>query len=971
MNKKENPMNKNILVAILTLALCASISAKEKVVKINVNASTEAGNYVAVNAIDGNPATIWHSSWSAGAKPHPHTISFDLGNSYEITGFSSLPRQDGSANGMIADYEIFVSDKKGATGTPAVKGTLEKTKKESSIVLPNGSVKGRYVTLKVLSEAGGNKVYSSMAEFKIKSPGIKFTGTATTVELSGENLSEAQLQYNNLAYDLKNRVTFDHHAPETFNNASLVLASDRDPLDIILRRTQALLQDLSKLRGTPDLSKQKAALASLQKAATATDDVDDRLALFEKAHALRRTIALSNPLLDFDQLLFIKRHRSTFNHMCDQYYGTFTLPGGGLYTLDKPFSDNPQCREVLANAVVQNGRLKGQKLNKGGFLSPELSFDGKTILFAYVECDGDKKHIDHLDHANRGHWSQGRCFHLFSANVDGSNLRQLTDGTWNDFDPCLLPNGRIAFISERRGGYLRCGRECPSYTVYDMNPDGSDIRMMSPHENNEWQPSVDNNGMIIYTRWDYVDRHGCTAHHPWIMTPDGCDSRAMHGNFSIKSKRADMEMDLRAIPGSHKIIGTATPHHGQAYGSLIIYDPNMPDDDMMAPVKRITPDVKFPESQGGKQVYGTPWPLNENYYLCVYDAGMRMRNGRQGGKHARGDYGIYLVDAFGNKVLIYRDPDIASLSPMPLRSRKRPPIVTPKSQRLVANPPKEGTMAVMDVYDSLKPWPEGTKIKALRIYQIFSMSCPSGRPPHETGRRINSAGDSVNLARRVIGTVPVENDGSAYLKIPALKEVYFQALDENGCAVQSMRSATWVQPGEKLSCIGCHEPKNQAPSQSKTSVVKALQREPSIPKPDVDGTNPFSYPRLVQPVLDKNCVACHVKNKDKGAPALDREIVKINIRRPTKVYRSYDSLIHKYAFWNYGDRYRTTPGKFGALASKLYPMLKKGHHDLKLSDEDMHRIIVWLDSVSNFYGVYEKEGGETQLAGGIAQPTLE
>ena len=255
-----------------------------------------------------------------------------------------------------------------------------------------------------------------------------------------------------------------------------------------------------------------------------------------------------------------------------------------------------------------------------------------------------------------------------------------------------------------------------------MKPDGSDIRVISPHENNEWQPSVDHNGMIIYTRWDYVDRHGCTAHHPWIMTPDGCDSRAMHGNFSIKKYRADMEMDLRAIPGSHKIIGTATPHHGQAYGSLIIFDPNMPDDDKMAPVRRITPDIRFPESQRGTQVYGSPWALNENYYLCVYDAGMRVRSGRQGRGHQRGNYGIYLVDAFGNKVLIYRDPEIACLSPIPLRPRTKPPVVTEKSQRLADNPPKEGTMAVVNVYDSLKPWPEGTKIKALRIYQIFSMS---------------------------------------------------------------------------------------------------------------------------------------------------------------------------------------------------------------------------------------------------------
>ena len=966
-------MKRSVLFLILTTALCTSVLAKDKQVEVKVSSNTEVSGYPVVQAMDGNPKTIWHALWSACAKPHPHIIKFDLGGSYEITGFACLPRQDDSNNGMIADYEIYISDKKkGTSGSPLVKGTFEKTQKESQIALPDGPVKGRYITLKIISEAQGNKVYSSIAEFKIISPGIKFSAVSDLPVLSGVDISEAQAQFNNLSFDLKNRAVFDRHAPETFNKSALILESDRDPLDIILRRSDALIKDLATLDDAPDLSKLSARLSTLQKSVETTDSADEdaRFALFEKVHKLRRKIALANPLLNFDQLLFIKRDRSTFNHMCDQYYGTFALPGGGLYVLSSPFSDRPELRDMLANSVVESGRLTGQKLNKGGFLSPELSFDGKTILFAYVECEGDKKHIDHLDHKNRGHWSQGRCYHIFSVNADGTNLRQLTDGTWNDFDPCFLPNGRVAFISERRGGYLRCGRECPSYTVYDMKPDGSDIRVLSPHENNEWQPSVDHNGMIIYTRWDYVDRHGCTAHHPWIMTPDGRDSRGMHGNYSIKASRADMELDLRAIPGSHKIIATAAPHHGQSYGSIVIYDPKIPDDDKLSPVKRVTPEIKFPESQGGTQVYGTPWPLNENYYLCVYDAGMRVKSGRQGRKHSRGNYGIYLVDAFGNKTLIYRDDAIASLSPIPLRPRKCPPVIPENSQRLVANPPKQGTMAVLDVYDSLKPWPEGTKIKALRIYQIFSMSCPSGRPPHEIGRRINSASDSVNLARRILGTVPVEDDGSAYFTLPAVKEVYFQALDESGCAVQSMRSATWVQPGEQLLCVGCHEPKNRAPLQNK-KVVKALMRKPSVPTPDVDGTNPFSYPRLVQPVLDRNCVACHIKNKDKGAPPLDSTIVKVRLPRPTKVFRSYDSLIHKYAFWNYGDRYRTTPGKFGALASKLYPMLKKGHHGLKLSDEDMHRIVVWLDSVSNFYGVYEKEGGEIQLNGGIAIPTLE
>ncbi len=215
-----------------------------------------------------------------------------------------------------------------------------------------------------------------------------------------------------------------------------------------------------------------------------------------------------------------------------------------------------------------------------------------------------------------------------------------------------------------------------------------------------------------------------------------------------------MELDVRAIPGSPKFVATAAPHHGQAYGSLVLIDPRVADDDAMGPVKRITPEVGFPESQGGAQVYGTAWPLSEDYYLCVYDSSMQPGAGTQGSKYVPGNYGIYLVDAFGNKELIYRDERIACLSPMPLRPRPvpaaAPAIVTPArnapgtqqpEQFVTGQKPGEATIAVVNVYDSIHAWPAGTKIKALRVFQVLPMSVPSGGPPHETGLRVNLAGD--------------------------------------------------------------------------------------------------------------------------------------------------------------------------------------------------------------------------------------
>jgi hypothetical protein len=779
--------------------------------------------------------------------------------------------------------------------------------------------------------------------------------------------SEMEMQYETLRNDIQRRKHIGRYADQVYDAESMISDSDRDPVDVVLRRSKALLGDLMSMGSTPQLEAMGKSLDQLRVECKASpvEEFEARFGLFKKVCELRRKIAFSNPLLDFDEILFIKRHRATFNHMCDQYYGINILPGGGVYVLSDAFGDEQKVRDVLADSVVQRGRLKGEKLESGSFLSPDLSYDGKSIVFAYVECEGDKAHRHHTD-PSKGHWSEGRSYHVFKANVDGSGLEQLTDGTWNDFDPCWLPNGRVAFITERRGGYLRCGRVCPTYTLFDMNADGSDILCLSPHETNEWHPSVTNDGMIIYTRWDYVDRHGCTAHHPWITTPDGRDARAVHGNFSPREVRADMELDVRAIPGSHRFVATGTPHHGQAYGSFVVFDPRIEDDDAMAPVKRLTPEVDFPETQGGAQVYGTAWPLSEKYYLCVYDAGMKPRSGQQGGKKIRGDYGIYLIDAFGNKELIYRDPEVGCLSPMPFRARVKPPVIPDASKRIADIEEEEATMAVVNVYDSVYDWPEDTKITDLRIYQILPMSVPSGAPPHETSLREPTAGDSVVLPRYVLGTVPVEADGSAYFKVPARKELFFQALGADGLAIQSMRSATYAQPGENLVCQGCHEPRHRV-AVSETNIPLAMRREPSVPKPDVDGTNPFSYPRLVQPVLDKHCLSCHQKNADK-APRLDREVI---AKGRQKWYASYHSLAPKYAFWQYGHRHRTMMGKFGARASKLYDMLQKGHHDVKLPPEDMHRITVWLDSCSIFYGVYEKEGGEAQLRGEIVRPTLE
>ena len=434
---------------------------------------------------------------------------------------------------------------------------------------------------------------------------------------------------------------------------------------------------------------------------------------------------------------------------------------------------------MLENSVAQNGQFQGKQFtSQGAYLSPELSFDGKTILFAYTDTT--------LERRNSYTWNENNTWHIFQVGIDGSYLTQLTEGPWDDFDPCFLPNGRVAFISERRGGFGRChGRPVPSYTLHSMNADGSDIVMLSPHETNEWQPSVDHNGMIVYTRWDYVDRGFNQAHHPWITTPDGRDSRVIQGNFARNAgDRPHFEADIRAIPGSQKLVATASCHHGQAYGSLVIVDPTVKDDYAMGPVRRLTPDQLFPESECRTHYdpanYATAWPLSEDFYLCAYDAFSRSNAGEAN------DYGVYLIDTFGNRILLYRDPAISSISPMPLRSRPIPPVVShatlvgkplaPGEKFAAPDPeqlPKVGLVNLVNVYDSVLPWPADTKITTLRIVQLLPKTTP-----HANNPRIGY-GDQKG-ARAILGTVPVEEDGSASFLLPVNIPVSFQALGADG-----------------------------------------------------------------------------------------------------------------------------------------------------------------------------------------------
>jgi hypothetical protein len=750
----------------------------------------------------------------------------------------------------------------------------------------------------------------------------------------------------------------------------LIWPSDGGPLGTALRRTGALLAWLTQAHPALDLkalAQDYATLNARAAAAAAQPDSPEYQALYLAVCAVRRELALRNPLLDFDRLLCAAR--GTFEgsvrsnpatqdeqggHFTTQYFGFNALPGGGLYALEN-FKTAPRLVNILERSVVQSGRLKGQKLDHGAFATPDLSFDGRKIVFAWT-ANSEHKWV----------YAAKTVFHLFSVNADGTELAQLTDGVEGDFDPCWLPDGRIAFVSERRGGFIRCfaGLQVRTYTLFSMQADGTDIVPLSYYETSEWNPSVNNEGQLVYTRWDYTDRENCLGTRFWISGPDGTDPRAPHGNYpkpyhtfpgferwqggghDIRIGTPLVEMGIRAIPNSPRYVFTGAPHHGECYGSIGLLDLGPADDGHMSQVKRFTPDEPFPETEFHARrhyKYGTPWPLSEDFMLC----------------NAWED--LVLLDRFGNKELLAehallpcaQDERLRLIDPIPLRARPKPPVIPPRTNRAEGRRP--ATIAVMNVYDSDLPFPPGVKIKWLRVTQnILKENHQIGLPMIGYERE--------NTPRIPLGVVPVEEDGSAYFEAPVAKELIFQVLDEQFRAVQSMRSVAFAHPGEQLSCQGCHEPTRQAPQLARTRL--AMQRAPSKLQPELGAIEPISYCRQIKPIVEASCLPCHTKEK-KGPQDMRHEA----LRDDAFWFSGAMGLGMTSAYSGIHGGSRTVPGRFGARNCRIGHALTNDVHVKAVSARDRHAVTLWLDSNSPRLGAYENEAA--QLRGELVWPVLD
>ena len=424
-----------------------------------------------------------------------------------------------------------------------------------------------------------------------------------------------------------------------------------------------------QLRRATDLGAAAEGISRVRKAIESPDASRGALRqAYLEAHWLKRNALLADPLLDFGELLLTKRVPTEYSHLVMQYFGWRARPGGGVHVLEAP-GQSLRTRNILA------GQLEG-----GSVLAPKLSYDAQRIIFSYSSCTEDDPY-----------------FHIYEVGVDGSGLRQLTSGQYEDLMPAYLPDGGIIFTSTRRRGFSRCfgaqfGDRWHVYTLHRMDGDGGNLKTLSFHETNEWFPSVLDDGSVAYARWDYVDRHAVLHQNLWRTNPDGTGASVLWGNHT---QVPHCSFEAQAIPGTGKIIATGAAHHSVTGGSIFIIDPNV-DYDGHEAIERITPEVPFPEAESWpNSYYATPWPLSEDLYLVSFSHDRLIPEPEP---NLPGALGVYVLDRWGNRELLIRDPDIGCTSPIPLAARPTPPVLP---SILAENAPDEGEVVLLDVHRGL------------------------------------------------------------------------------------------------------------------------------------------------------------------------------------------------------------------------------------------------------------------------------
>ena len=598
--------------------------------------------------------------------------------------------------------------------------------------------------------------------------------------------------------------------------------------------------------------------------------------------------------LGFDRIVFAVRQNDTDGH----WYANF---GNDIVDEKRTYYHDGGALMILNVRTQKTRTLLDDP--KGGVRDPQLHYSGRKILFSYRK--GAQPY-----------------YHLYEIDVDGTNLKQLTRGPYDDLEPTYLPDGKIAFCSSR------CNRWVPCYitqvaVMYRCDGDGGNIRQLSANTEQENTPWVLPDGRILYQRWEYVDRSQIGYHHLWTMNPDGANQMVFYGNLHPDT----VMLDAKPVPNSRKIVASFSPGHGQVEhaGFVTLVDPrNGPDDRQMA--KRLHPDATFRD----------PYPLSENLFLVA-----RNRE-------------LLLMDDNGRLTQLYELPEryrygrMMLHEPRPVQPRTRERLIAP----VIAGDRKTGCVALADIYNGRNmTGVEPGDIKKLLVLEILPKPTNifSGMEPLTYGGTF--------LLERILGTVDVQDDGSAYIELPAMRPLFFVALDADGMAVKRMQSFITLQPGETVSCVGCHEHRTQTPP-SQSTPPKAFARAPARVNPIPGVPNVIDFPRDVQPILDSHCLRCHDYDASPGGIGPMAGGIILSGDRGPMYSHSYYNLTIAAQFVD-GRNLRKSnyaPRTIGSSASPLMKKLDGAHHDVRLSPKEKQLLRLWIDTGAVYAGTYAALG---------------
>jgi formylglycine-generating enzyme required for sulfatase activity len=643
-------------------------------------------------------------------------------------------------------------------------------------------------------------------------------------------------------------------------------------------------------------------------------------ALVGELATLRRDVLLANPAIGFDRLLMIKRHSGNLG-LPSNWVGSGAISGNLDDELVVMRVRDPEAK--LETSFKPAGRET--------IADVDLNWDGRRVLYSST------------DRKTRA-W---QVFEIIIDPVTGKIVKEprlitprMGDGV-NNYDPCYLPDDRILFCSTAVHQGVPClAGSGQIANLYLLSRDGQKVRQLCFDQDHNWCPTVLGSGRVLFLRWEYVDTPHYFTRLLFQMNPDGTGQTAYYGSNSYWPNSI---FCARPVPGHPtKVVGIVSGHHGVARaGELVLFDTALGRRETEGVVQRIPGYGKKVERLVADHLVGSSWPK------FVHPYPVDEKNFIVACKPSPGEnWGLYIVDVFDNMVLLKESDDYVYFEPLPLRSTKKPPII-PDSVDLAR---KDAVVYIVDLYSGpgLKGVPRGSidRIRILEPHYNYS-----GK---HTGGYINAAIEGGWEPKRIIGTVPVEKDGSAMFRVPANTPILFQPVDKQGRAYQLMRSWTTAMPGEALSCVGCHEDQNStAPTRGTLASLKA----PADIEPWYGFTRGYDFVRELQPVLQAKCVKCHDGTKK------DRPNFADTKHGQHEFYNSYHAL-HPYVRrpGPEGDYHILRPLEYHVSTSELVQMLEKGHHKVKLNAEEWDRLVTWIDMNVPAFGTWSDRTGKEFIA---------